>query len=584
MQIKKLGIFFCCLLLLGWLSGDSLHFLPSISAAAEDDSIVVMLDPGHADGDGGGTYAGKHLECWYNMKIALACKEALEANGNFTVYLSHPDNDTPATLLERAQAADTVNASVIVSLHIDGSDAEDMNGAEIMTSILPEFSLDTLADTIMNQLTGKTKLAWRGIYQRADTGDGQHLYYWNREKQWDVPDDRTGDNRISDYYGIITWGAKYGIPTVIIEHGFLTNAHDAAIIEDEKQLTIMGQADAAAIIQYFTGHTHTWETARTTDYPTNCCFSGKASYHCTVCHARRGTISLSAPTQDDHFYIVSEHKEKTCTEDGYTTYLCRIADNLNDKGYPVKAHTYTVHEPATGHSYTITEDRAVSHTKDGIHTEVCTICGDTSSSTKVAEGHYWEIILQTDATCTEDGICRSRCTDCGEISDAVTPATGHIYTVTEDRAATCAEEGIHTETCSKCADVQTTVAPKTEHHMEERIDPAPACETDGCRIVFCTVCGQETKTAVPKTGHTYGDGLLLKEPTFFHDGKMVYICQNDASHHFEESLPHTASNTQIILLCSGGTLLLIGCIAAVVLLILHHRKKKSYTSHQVSSN
>ncbi|MCQ2431936.1 MAG: N-acetylmuramoyl-L-alanine amidase [Clostridia bacterium] len=544
------------------------------SAYSAGGKIVVMLDPGHSEGDGGGTYAAKHLECWYNMKVALACKAALEKNGNFDVYLSHPDNNTAATLLERAQAANAVNADVIISMHFDGGEMAGMNGAEVLTSVIPKFSLETLAGKIMNQLTTKTELAWRGVFQRADTGDGVNLYYWNAEKQWDIPGDRKA-GPLSDYYGIITWGAKYGIPALIIEHGFMTNEHDRIIAENEENLRKMGEADAAAIIDYYTGHTHKWTSYRQTDYPTNCCFAGKASYHCTVCGARKGTVSLAAPTENDHYYVVTAHKDKTCTENGYTTYTCRIAANLTDKGYNVGQHTYTTTEYAWGHQYKVTEDREVTHTVDGVHTEVCSVCGDTVSEVTKAEGHTWEFVSEMEPTCEEEGGDLYRCSVCGEERLDAVPALGHHYEVTVDTKPDCTKDGVHTEVCSVCGDTQELIFPMLGHTMRQTGYEEPVCEQDGVIITACQTCGHEEREVLPMLSHSWSLPKTILEPDFFRTGEELYTCLNDPTHTRTEILPRGAKMWQLVLIGVGCIVLVIADIICGIFLIVRHRRKKN---------
>lgn len=550
----------------------------SASAYTDKGKIVVLLDPGHSDGDGGGTYAGDHLECWYNMRVALACKEVLEKNGNFVVYLSHPDNKTAATLLERAQKADSVNADVIISMHFDGGETAGMNGAEVFTSVLPEYNLDTLANKIMNQLTTKTELAWRGVYQRGDTGDGVNVYYWNRDKKWDVPNNRKA-GPLSDYYGIITWGAKYGIPALIIEHGFMTNDHDREIAESEENLKLMGQADAAAIIDYYTNHTHKWSQNRQTDYPTNCCFAGKASYHCSVCGARKGTVTLASPTEDDHYYVVTAYRERTCTQDGYTTYTCRIAHNLTEKGCDVGEHTYTVHEYATGHNYVVTEDREVTHLIDGVHTETCTRCGDKKTTVTKAEGHTWVFDTRIEPTCTEPGCDRMVCTVCGEHTGMnPTPAVGHHYEVTEDSAPSCTEDGVHTEVCTLCGDTVTETYPAFGHSYAETERKEPLCEEDGFFTMCCETCGDCYTEVLPAVGHDFSSSHVQTEPAFFKKGLLIRVCANDPLHTQEEILPRTSTDTELRLAIAGilaGALLLFAGLLLLILLIRRRRKRRA---------
>ena len=596
----------------------ALLFSLTANAVDETGRVVVLLDPGHSEGDGGGTYAGEHLECWYNMQIALACKEALEENGNFSVYLSHPDNNTAATNLERGQSADRVNADVILSIHIDGNEFySSMSGAEVFQSVLPEFVPVGLGEAILDRLEKMTPLSARGIYQREDSGDGENIYYWNSDRQWDVPNDRSL-GLLSDYYGIITWGAKFGIPALIVEHGFMTNSADKKIVENPENLVAMGRADAEALISYFAEHTHEWSETRQCDYPTNCCLAGKESFRCSVCGARKGTVSLSAPTENDHYYVVTAHKEKTCTSDGYTTYTCRIAQNLTEKGYNVGEHVYTVTDPAEGHQYKVTLDQDVTHTENGIHTEVCSVCGDVKSVVTKAEGHLWEFDSHGDPTCAEDGYDCSICTICGEKKTVKLPAKGHewfldshkdstcgeegfdrfvcsvcgdsyektipalahSYEIREERTATCTEGGVSVRICTVCGEEIREETPTSGHVMTKKTIKEPTCEEAGSSLEICSVCGEEILRELPPLGHDWDEGQILKKNTFFLDGEQLFTCKIDSSHQYTEILPQKATKLQKILLFAGLPEVLI--LPVLILIFVINRKKKQRKNNMQS--
>ena len=60
-----------------------------------------------------------------------------------------------------------------------------------------------------------------------------------------------------DYYTIIGEGVRAGVPSIIVEHCFLSNPEDAALISNpdgslkEAELAKMGVADAKAVVSYF---------------------------------------------------------------------------------------------------------------------------------------------------------------------------------------------------------------------------------------------------------------------------------------------------------------------------------------------
>ena len=64
----------------------------AVPAAASDDDVVIVLDPGHGGVDSGTKYEHDDVEIWesnLNLAIAKACRDCLEENyGNVRVYLT----------------------------------------------------------------------------------------------------------------------------------------------------------------------------------------------------------------------------------------------------------------------------------------------------------------------------------------------------------------------------------------------------------------------------------------------------------------------------------------------------------------
>lgn len=231
---------------------------------AEKDKIVVVLDPGHGGADPGS--AGTYAEAYYNLKVAQYCADALNKNGNFTVKMTRSSQSEGLKLAQRGLYADSVNADIIVSIHFNSSTSPSVNGIEIYTSVLDKYDLSGLARITADKLSKATGLSVRGCFEKYDTGDSTGIYYWSEKYQWDVPNDPSVGS-LSDYYGIITWGAKFGFPGMIIEHAYLSNPSDLAVADKEANLKKMGEADAAALIEYYTNHTHSYASAYTQDYP-----------------------------------------------------------------------------------------------------------------------------------------------------------------------------------------------------------------------------------------------------------------------------------------------------------------------------
>lgn len=209
-------------------------------------NVVVVLDPGHDNSHAGAHQSGLKEE-ELNLKIAKYCKAELEQYAGVTVYLTRPENGScpyPGTSSADCNAgrvayAKSVGANVYVSLHLNSNGSSSPNGAEIY---YPNGNYNSsigtaggqLADSILNKL-GALGLNVRGKKIR------------NSEDNTTYP-----DGSLADYYGVIRRSKLEGIPAIIVEHAFMTNAGDVnTYLNNEAGLKQLGVADAAGIAEYF---------------------------------------------------------------------------------------------------------------------------------------------------------------------------------------------------------------------------------------------------------------------------------------------------------------------------------------------
>ncbi len=212
------------------------------------ENVVVVLDPGHDAMHVGarGYYGVREEEC--NMQIALSCKEELEQYDGVTVYLTHDTLDcanpwlsTRQCLYARADYAKAFGADVLISLHNNaGADAR---GYEIYYpngNYIPEFheiGYD-LSQSIANQL-GALGLNDRGLHTR------------NSDEDKALDENWYPDGSRADYYAIIRTAKYHGFVGMIIEHAYVSNEDDAALLADDSMLHAMGVADATGIAEYY---------------------------------------------------------------------------------------------------------------------------------------------------------------------------------------------------------------------------------------------------------------------------------------------------------------------------------------------
>ena len=212
----------------------------------------------------------------------------------------------------------------------------------------------------------------------------------------------------------------------------------------------------------------------------------------------------------EHRLTVESEKQETCTQDGYTKYICVC-------GYGQEE----IHN-APGHSFT------ESTYDDQTHSGSCARCGEKINS----EAHqYGEWTQEQPAGCTTTGLQSRKCIHCPYVQKETLKALGH-----QDAPLTYENNQGHYRICQRCGDQydkeahkltkQDTVEPDCQNggysiyvcacgytengdftdvakHPYQLIDRAePDCETEGYELHRCTACGKEETKILPATGHT----------------------------------------------------------------------------------
>ena len=110
-------------------------------------------------------------------------------------------------------------------------------------------------------------------------------------------------------------------------------------------------------------------------------------------------------------------------------------------------------------------------------------------------------------------------------SPTINPGT---VTVTEAEHLTCSAEGEMEYTCERCGETKTEVIAKLPHTEETVAGYAATCTEDGLTDgVKCSICGEiiTVQEVIPAKGHTPGgEGTVVEEATYDHDGEIVYTC------------------------------------------------------------
>ena len=247
---RTINVLLVIVMAVSCIAGNTMY----VKAETEGEKTVIALDPGHDDRHGGAT-AGGLIEQDLTLKIAYYCKEELEKYDDIEVYMTrtgaacpYPATTKSARCIEqRVIAAVNAGASLYVSLHLNAEErGASANGMEV---IYPNSSWNAglgstgmrLAQCIQGELTTL------GLYDRG-------IYYRNSTIGEIYP-----DGSVSDYYTAQIAGKENGIPAVIVENAFITNATDRAnFLQTEEGLKKLGVANANAILKALGNHVG-WE-------------------------------------------------------------------------------------------------------------------------------------------------------------------------------------------------------------------------------------------------------------------------------------------------------------------------------------
>ena len=209
----------------------------------DPNSAVVVIDPGHQrrrdstkepNGPGSSTMkarvtsgttgvATKVAEYVMNLEVSLKLKTELENRG-YTVYMTRSTHDVNISNKERAEYATSVGADIAVRIHGNGSANSCVHGVETYApsynnpyvSHLAKAS-QSLSKCIVNAYSEATGFKNRGVFA-SDTMTG------------------------------INWST---VPVTIVELGYMSNAQEDQLMQDETMQNNMVQGIANGIDAYF---------------------------------------------------------------------------------------------------------------------------------------------------------------------------------------------------------------------------------------------------------------------------------------------------------------------------------------------
>jgi N-acetylmuramoyl-L-alanine amidase len=219
----------------------SLLALALLSASFEPPAVDVVLDPGHSRADIGATGGGGLREYQLTLELAQRVRARLESL-HLSVRLTR-DDDLPLTALTNPGATEQIRAEqeariaaggptrAYVSLHFNGGPAN-LRGTE--TYFNPDRAPEAdSADRALAEL----------LQQHVVAALADELGYVSIDRG--VRSDLTAGKPYGHFFSL-----RGPSPSALVEHLFLSNASDAALLRDDATLDALADGCAQGIFEY----------------------------------------------------------------------------------------------------------------------------------------------------------------------------------------------------------------------------------------------------------------------------------------------------------------------------------------------
>jgi N-acetylmuramoyl-L-alanine amidase len=212
---------------------------------------LVLIDPGHGGQDPGATaVSGDVAEKDLAIQLARELRDKLASDGRVRIALTR-DDDRYLTLDQRSGLARQLGASLYVSLHMDSAPNPLARGATVysLSDVASDEESARLAQSENSAVAraagsdGSVRAILSDLVvqsqMRASAGLAERLV---RNARGSV-ELRPNPHRFADFHVL----RSAGIPAVLFEAGYISNADDEAMLRDPKQRGRIVAALARAI-------------------------------------------------------------------------------------------------------------------------------------------------------------------------------------------------------------------------------------------------------------------------------------------------------------------------------------------------
>ena len=223
----------------------------------ESRPIIICIDPGHGgDNDEGTkeTYDGKLvMEKDLTYRIATSLKSYLEQYDGIKVILTRNENQGLG-LIQRIDYAVANEADYFISVHVNSRSTDEVNSHGCM--VLMSCSRYQPSNSRVSSLYDAEYALAKSVLSKLNAMGIPIANDWNTEytegilQRTTTSGETYPDGSHADYYSLLYNGTRAGIPTIIIEHAFLSNENDYRnFLSTDAKLDALAKADAEGIME-----------------------------------------------------------------------------------------------------------------------------------------------------------------------------------------------------------------------------------------------------------------------------------------------------------------------------------------------
>lgn len=219
---------------------------------------VIVIDAGHGGVDPGATGVSGALEKDLVLSLATTVRDALESTGKYKVVMTR-DTDIFLSLKARVAVGRRARADLFISIHADSAPGSEARGASVYT--LSERASDREAEALARAENQSDVIAGVDLTNESDIVTSILIDLAQRETknssvkfaQALVPELQHAGGvtqRSHRFAGFMVLKAP-DVPSVLIEVGYLSSAHDESEMKTRRWRSNMASAISQAVDAYF---------------------------------------------------------------------------------------------------------------------------------------------------------------------------------------------------------------------------------------------------------------------------------------------------------------------------------------------